>query len=95
MRTKITASGNDVTVERDCPYTGKRISTTYFAPYTASGRPGYVRIRDAAGRYPQVCEMLASSGNTLEATPDDLLSVIRREYRRALAAERREAMRWK
>jgi len=90
MKTKITVVLNDVTVERDDPFTGERISRTYFAPHTLSGEAGYVRIRDSAGRYPQVCEKLYGGGNTLMATPDTLPSVIRRELRRRVADEQRE-----
>jgi len=90
MKTKITVVLNDVTVQRDDPFTGERTSRTYFAPHTSSGQPGYVRIRDSAGRYPQVCEKLYGGGNTLMATPDTLPSVIRRELRRRVASERRE-----
>ena len=89
MRTKITSHGNSVTVERDDPVTDKRVVVTYFVP-----RPeGYVRIRDRAGRYPQVCVGLAPTGDALTATPDGLLAVIRRELRRAQAYERREMRR--
>lgn len=88
MRTVITVSCNNVTVERDNPFSGERESTTYFAPHMSGGKPGYVRIRDAAGRYPQVCERLSSTGHTLMATPETLPAVIRRELRRQAAAER-------
>ena len=90
MKTKLTVSSNNVTVERDDPFTGERSSTTYFAPYISNGSAGYVRVRDAAGRYPQVCERLNSTGNTLMATPETLPAVIRRELRRRNAADRRE-----
>ena len=90
MKTTITVDSNNVTVERDDPFTGERSSTTYFAPHAPSGQAGYVRIRDSAGRYPQVCYRLNSTGNTLMATPETLPAVIRRELRRRNAADRRE-----
>jgi hypothetical protein len=90
MRTKITAQFNDVTVERTDLITGERTRTTYFVPHVSDGRAGYVRIRDTAGRYPQVCERLYGTGNTLMATEATLGAVIRRELRRRVAAERRE-----
>ena len=90
MKTKITVDSNNVTVERDDPFTGERSSVTYFAPHMSDGKPGYVRIRDAAGRYPQVCDGLNSTGDTLMATPETLPAVIRRELRRHNAADRRE-----
>jgi hypothetical protein len=90
MKTKITVDSNNVTVERDDPFSGERTCTTYFAPHTSSGQAGYVRIRDSAGRYPQVCDGLNSTGNTLMATPETLPAVIRRELRRRNAADRRE-----
>ena len=90
MKTRITVSSNNVTVERDDPFTSERSSVTYFAPYTSGGKPSYVRIRDSAGRFPQVCEGLHSTGNTLTATPETLRAVISRELRRRVAADRRE-----
>ena len=83
MKTKITVDSNNVTVERDDPFTGERSRITYFAPHMSGGKPGYVRIRDTAGRYPQVCERLNSTGNTLMATPESLPRVIRRELDRS------------
>jgi len=89
MKTTIVTDRNNVTVERDDPIFG-RTSTTYFVPVSATGRAGYVRIRDARGQYPQVCEGLSSTGNTLMATPETLPTVIRRELRRLRNTERRE-----
>jgi len=64
-----------------------RVSTTYFCPVDG----GYVRIADDAGRHPQVCEGLASMGNTLYCRdPATLIDLIRRERRKALAADRRQ-----
>ena len=90
MKTKITVDSNNVTVERYDPFTGERSSTTYFAPHSSSGQAGYVRVRDTAGRFPQVCDRLNSTGNTLRATPETLPAVIRRELRRRNAVDRRE-----
>lgn len=86
MKTKITVHSNNVTVQRDDPFTGERDSITYFVPHGG----GYVRIRDRAGRFPQVCEQLCGTGNTLSATIETLPVVIRRELRRLVATERRE-----
>lgn len=87
-RTRITADRNNVTIERDDPFSGERTSTTYFVPYSSDGHAMYVRIRDAAGHYPQVCDHLYGTGSTLMATPDTLAAVIRRELR---ARQRDEA----
>jgi hypothetical protein len=87
-RTKITVDRNNVTVERNNPFTGERESTTYFVPFGT--KSGYVRIHDRAGHYPQVCERLGRTGNTLTATPETLPAVIRSELRRLVATERRE-----
>ena len=76
MKTKITAKRNTVTIERNDPVSGERIRTVY---YTANG---IVRLCDMDGNYPQVCDGLRSTGNTLRATPETLLAVIRRELRR-------------
>ena len=87
MKTTITVRDNNVTVSRENPFTGERETTTYFAPHNG----GYVRIRDRAGRYPQVCSGLSSTGSTLSvSSADELPAVIRRELRRLVAAERRE-----
>jgi hypothetical protein len=83
-RAKITTDGHNVTVEMDDELTGERVRTTYFC------MGEYVHIRDAAGRYPQVCERLSGSGSTLRATDETLPAVIRRELRRRREAERRE-----
>ena len=49
----------------------------YHIPYTSNGN-GYVRESSNSG--PQVCDGLAHSGSTLTATPETLLSVIKREW---------------
>ena len=89
MKTKITINGHDVTLERDDLITGERTTTTYFVPHLSGGAAGYVRIRDAAGRCPQVCRGLSGTGATLMATADTLPAVIRRELRRLVTIERR------
>lgn len=93
-KTRFIADGNDVTIEYDDATSGERVTETYFVPHSVSGQPMYVRIRDKAGRYPQVCAGLASTGSTLSATPQTLLSVIKREYKAMRAAERREESRY-
>ena len=87
MRTKITVEYNNVTVERDDPFSGERRIVTYFAPHAG----GYVRIRDRDGHFPQVCEGLRGTGNTLRVSSAiELPALIRRELRRLIANERRE-----
>lgn len=84
MKTKIVVQPNgDVTIESDSRGgDGERVTTTYFVPSNG----GYVRIRDSAGHYPQVCDYLASTGATLHVSKkENLLGVIRREYRRSRA----------
>jgi len=86
MKTKITVDSNNVTVERDDPITGERETTVYFAPHNG----GYVRIRDSAQRFPQVCDGLQSTGNALSVSSAvELAAVIRRELRRCVSIERR------
>lgn len=43
---------------------------------------GYVREWSPRGSNPQVCEGLGRRGATLMASPDTLVSVIRREWRK-------------
>jgi len=90
MRTQITGDTRRVTV-REWDEEGQRVITTsYMAPFDG----GYVRICDNRN-YPQVCEKLASTGNTLHCGDrESLVEVIRREYRRAKDATRRENARW-
>jgi len=85
-RTRFVASGNQVTVIEE-NYVGEIETTTYFV--TSGEKGGYVRVRDAAGHFPQVCDGLHSRGPTLWATVDTLADVIRREYRRGREQERR------
>ena len=84
-RTTIIQSNNYVTLTVD----GEE--TDYFVPNGG----GYVRINDAAQRFPQVCELLSDRGNTLTATPDTLLALIRTERSRQLAAERACDKKWR
>ena len=61
----------------------------FWIPYTSSGL-GYVRVtqkRFHSADDRQVCERLYGDGNTLMATPETLLTVIKREYRRRRLAE--------
>lgn len=93
-KTRFIADGNEVTIEYDDAMTGERVTRTFFAPYNVNGHPMYVRVRDTAQRFPQVCAGLSSTGSTLMATPETLLAVIKREYRAMRAAERREEARY-
>lgn len=57
--------------------------------------PGGGCVREIDEQHPgtmgrQVCVGLVGVGYTLTATPDTLIDVIRSEYRRAIAAEKRE-----
>ena len=91
MRTKITTEINGhvtITYEDDC---GERVSREFFL----SRDPGYVRELDSRQTFPQVCERLASTGNTLMCSRDELEDTIRREYRRMRRARRAEMLpRW-
>ena len=91
-KTKITVNDNYVTVEADDDSLAGRTTTTYFV--RGDGKLGYVRIDDAAGRYPQVCNGLASRGETLMATAETLPAVIRREIRELRRAQRAEQKRF-
>lgn len=92
MKTTIkTDAQGYVTISYDDADSGERITTTYFCPLNG----GYVRIRDAAQRYPQVCERLSGSGSTLMCSSrEKLAEVVRREYRAMRRAEKREAARY-
>lgn len=56
----------------------------FHIPHTTSGE-GYVREGSNMGY--QVCDGLTHSGNTLRATPETLISVIRREWRKYRQSE--------
>lgn len=90
-RARITVDSlGDVTVTWSDPTDLGPTTTTYTCPTLG----GYVRIRDAQGRMPQVCERLSSSGDTLRASSRDALpALIRREHARRVAAWRRMASR--
>jgi len=62
------------------------VTMELFAP--SSG--GYVKVNDGR-RFPQICERLAATGSTLDWSPAHgrLSDMIRREYRRMRAAEKR------
>ncbi len=53
------------------------------------GERGYVYQVSANGNRRQVCELLRAEGNTLMADTSSLLDVIRREHRKARAADAR------
>lgn len=62
----------------------------FTVPASRDGRtPLYVIEHLGSGRTAQVCEELASTGNTLMATPQSLARVIRHEYRAMRRAEKR------
>jgi len=87
MRAKITTlSGyvTYVTVERDDPISGERTRRTYHVPNGG----GYVR--DDLGQ--QVCEGLHLRGDTLRSSEEALPAVIRREYRRRIASDRKHGL---
>jgi hypothetical protein len=89
-RTQITTDDYGyVTISYDHYYTGDRVTRTFFCPPDG----GYVR--ESCDGYPQVCERLASMGNTLLAgSRETLPKLIRREYQAMRAAEKREAQRY-
>ena len=84
MRAKITAMWGHVIVERDDPIAGERTRREYHVPDCG----GYVR--DDRGQ--QVCEGLHSRGATLRSSALGLPDVIRREYRRRVASDRRHGL---
>ena len=86
-RTTIRAtSSNYVELSYDCPMTGDRITEEFHCPRNG----GYVRSGQS-----QVCENLASRGNTLYVGDEsELLPLIRREWRKAQAAARRDRNCW-
>ncbi len=92
MRAKIrTNEVGWVIVEYDFEdYNGPiRIERTFSCPPDG----GYVLERYPNGQWKQVCERLAGMGNTLSCSSrDELLPLIRREYRAMRRIEKREAM---
>ena len=88
MRAQFKLDGSTVVAAFDCPLTGDRETHRYHIPHQG----GYVR--EGAGGA-QVCELLSNRGVTLIASsPTHLLAVIRREYRRLVAANRKERESW-
>ena len=75
MKATITADAQGyVTLRFDHPLTDERVTETFACPLGG----GYVR--DSKGR--QVCDALATTGSTLLCSGrDNLINVIRREYR--------------
>lgn len=86
MRAHIKQHANGaVTLTDDDPLTGNRRTTFYFA------QAGTVKIATHAHRIVEpVCERLSNRGWTLQATPETLLKVIRREHRKALAWRKKQ-----
>lgn len=86
-RTTIRATAsNYVELSFDHPMTGERVTREFHCPRNG----GYVREGDK-----QVCGELSSMGYTLRVDDEtELLPLIRREWRAAQAAERRERARW-
>jgi hypothetical protein len=64
----------------------RTVTEEFFAP----SRGGYVKLDDGRN-YPQVCDGLYSTGDTLEWYPRSgpLVKMVRREWRRRRALERR------
>ncbi len=79
-------SARVVSLQAENPQTGEVETREFWVPVGG----GAVREGEK-----QVCDGLALRGATLQAGgPDDLLPLIRREWRRARAAEKRAAARW-
>lgn len=91
QRMHLTSDGFRTTIRYTDALTGERVQRKFRAPV---GEVGYVREL-IAGRSdcPQVCERLAGMGVTLMASAESLPRVIRREYRRMVAAERAAGLR--
>ena len=82
-RFTVNQSGTRVTL-----HTPNGVTRTFCIPYTLSSGEGYVREGDNMG--PQVCDGLTHRGNTLRATPESLLPIIRAEWRRWKRSEEYE-----
>jgi hypothetical protein len=81
MKTMIQqTAGNRVQISYNDSDTGERLTREFSV--RSDGKAGYVREGER-----QVCDRLSSTGNTLLCTCDELLSVIRREYRAMRRAE--------
>ena len=75
MKAKIYQSGtHEVTAEYD-DVMGERVERVFWIAQTTD-ETAYVREGDS-----QVCDALASTGDTLRAAPNTLIDVIRKEYR--------------
>ena len=87
MKTRITADDfGRVTVEYDDAIDGKRRSRFFSCPLAG----GYVYEIFDNGTNSQVCERLSHSGSTLIChSRDELVDLIRREYRRMRRQEKR------
>ena len=87
-RTTITRTGhNYVTLTGVDPFDGQPINWTFMCA-NVSGRYGSAYVRNAdTGK--QVCEGLSHMGPTLTATPDTLVDVIRKEWRKYHTAAKR------
>ena len=81
MRTTINLKCGSVHIDYD-DVDGERVSDVFSCPDAG----GYVRN----GQGKQVCDNLSRMGNTLTATSDTLLEVIRSEYRSMRRKEKRE-----
>src|SRR4051812_45868079 len=68
-RAKFTAEDNYITLTAENEV-GEVETTRYFVSRSEKG--GYVKIHDKAGRFPQVCDKLYTTGPTLWATADTL-----------------------
>lgn len=89
MKTSITRTDSTTVVLR---YEGDNGTTDGIITEEFSVPHGGGYVRDANGR--QVCQMLSPRGNTLSvAHHDDLLPLIRREWRKLKQHERREQIR--
>lgn len=89
MKTKFTTDfASRVTIAYDHEFSG-RIERTFSCPPNG----GYVVEMFKNGDSSQVCDRLAHRGSTLRcANRENLLALIRREYRAMRAVERRDTM---
>lgn len=87
-RTTISETGNREVTLSYTNLDGDRIDRVFWIPMTSSGN-AYIRerVRPNRANDPQVCDALYGTGNTLSATPETLIEVIRREWRARRRAE--------
>lgn len=87
MKAKFTINTDlSITLEYDNDFSGTRNEATFFVPATG----GYVRETTRSGAI-QVCEKLSNRGVTLMcSSPLELPALIRREYRKMRAYEKRQ-----